>query len=151
MTPNIGQGANSGIEDAAALSSLIYELVNVQGNTKPPDEVITQLLSHFQASRYSRVEKIYQRSRFGVRLHTRDDLLKRLVGRYVIPLRKNRLGVMASQMIAGGAFVHYLPLPQRQAGSEDGVDKISTKCGLLRSLGLIPIVLVIVFVYAAFL
>ncbi|GFF78892.1 FAD/NAD(P)-binding domain-containing protein [Aspergillus udagawae] len=116
MTPNIGQGANSGIEDAALLASLINHLVNIQAIEQPSNLTVDRMLENFESIRYPRMEKIYRRSKFGVRMHTRDDLFKRVLGRYVIPFTKDRLAVMASQLIVDGAVLDFLPQPKRRSG-----------------------------------
>lgn len=113
MTPNIGQGANSGIEDAALLTSLLNAQFGLKNDQAPCAQSINQMLQTFQEKRYERIRKIYQRSRFGVRMHTRNDMVKIFTGRYIIPYLRDRLAEMASQVIADGETISFLPRPGR--------------------------------------
>jgi 2-polyprenyl-6-methoxyphenol hydroxylase and related FAD-dependent oxidoreductases len=77
MTPNFGQGANSAIEDAATLASLLEKAlyINLNGartQHKLSSLDIDALLQHYRKLRYTRVKAIYHQSRFLARLHARD-------------------------------------------------------------------------------
>jgi FAD dependent monooxygenase len=72
MTPNIGQGANCAIEDAATLATLLNNLVDVANAKLPSDAEIEALFQRYRKIRYSRVKSIYKTSRFLVRLQARD-------------------------------------------------------------------------------
>lgn len=117
MTPNIGQGANSGIEDAALFTSLLNSWVSTRTNQAPSSQSIKELFQTFQEKRYERIQKIYQQSRYGVRIHTRDDVVKIFTGRYIIPYLKDRLANLASKMIADGEIISFLPYPGRSGSS----------------------------------
>ncbi|CAI7628965.1 unnamed protein product [Penicillium bialowiezense] len=64
MTPNIGQGANMAIEDAAALTNLLRNLLTQEGTSLPTDTQINTLLRQYRTIRYERVNSIYRSSRF---------------------------------------------------------------------------------------
>lgn len=115
MTPNIGQGANTAIEDAAILASLLNRMLNSDSSANSPkSRDIENLLQEFQALRYNRVKDVCRRSWFGARLHTRDDFLKAFIGRYIFPyISGNLLTVRTSVAIAGGELIDYLPSPKR--------------------------------------
>ncbi|KAJ5748643.1 uncharacterized protein N7511_010339, partial [Penicillium nucicola] len=85
MTPNIGQGANTAIEDAAVLASLIHRLVHVDGIPSISQAHIESMLREYRRLRYEPAKSTYERSRFGARFHTRDDWVKAFAGRYVFP------------------------------------------------------------------
>nr|A0A097ZPF7.1 RecName: Full=FAD-dependent monooxygenase andE; AltName: Full=Anditomin synthesis protein E [Aspergillus stellatus]BAP81859.1 AndE [Aspergillus stellatus] len=124
MTPNIGQGANSAIEDAAVFSSLLVHMMTSEGPGRPSSARIQRLLHDYQACRYERAEMIYHRSRFGARFQSRDDAVKLIVGRYVVPRIRNRLANISSMLIANGEIIQYLPFPKR---SGPGWEKFRNK------------------------
>lgn len=115
MTPNIGQGANTAMEDAAILASLLNRMLNSSSNPSPPkSRDIRGILEEFQALRYKRVKDVCSRSWFGARLHTRDDFLKAFIGRYIFPyVSGNLVTARTSVAIAGGQLIDYLPPPKR--------------------------------------
>ncbi|KAH8691172.1 flavoprotein monooxygenase [Talaromyces proteolyticus] len=113
MTPNNGQGANSAIEDAATLASLVNRLICTEGVANPSAPQIDTLLQEYQALRYYRVGRVYKRSRFAVRFQTRNDLFKSLVGRYLLPYASDRLADMVSGLVADGDIIDFLPPPKR--------------------------------------
>lgn len=113
MTPNIGQGANTAIEDVAVLSSLINRLVDVNGIQKPSQTNIDAMLREYKSLRYERAKSTCERAKFGARFHTRDDWLKAFVGRYIFPHIGNLIVARTSKTLAGGDIVDFLPLPER--------------------------------------
>lgn len=115
MTPNIGQGANTAVEDAAILASLLNRMLKSDSHTNSPkSRDIQKLLQEFQTLRYKRVKDVCRRSWFGARLHTRDDFLKAIIGRYIFPyISSNLVTARTSMAIAGGGLVDYLPAPKR--------------------------------------
>lgn len=113
MTPNIGQGANTAIEDAAMLTSLLESWPKLRTDQSPCAKSINRLLETFQEKRYKRIRKIHERSRFATRMHTRDGVVKILLGRYIIPYLKDRLADMTSEVIADGDIISFLPYPGR--------------------------------------
>ncbi|KAL3434407.1 hypothetical protein BDV09DRAFT_185922 [Aspergillus tetrazonus] len=78
MTPNIGQGANTAVEDAAMLASLLREALRLNPESCNATLALDKLLAEFQSRRYNQVKSTYLRSRFGARLHTQDDLAGKL-------------------------------------------------------------------------
>ncbi|KAL4877623.1 hypothetical protein BJY04DRAFT_230591 [Aspergillus karnatakaensis] len=114
MTVITGQGANSAIEDAAVLATILDRL-NRCGEHKhhPTQQEIAIALSEYQKTRYRRSKTIYDRSRFGVRAHTCDGLAKRLIGRYIMPHKTKHLAEATSALMADAPRVDFLPLPGR--------------------------------------
>lgn len=113
MTPNIGQGANTAIEDAAVLVSLIHRLVQVGGIPSISEAHIESMLLEYRSLRYDRAKSTYQRSRFGARFHTRDDWAKAFAGRYVFPYIGGIVERGAAEVLARGEIVDFLPFPER--------------------------------------
>ncbi|KAL4962870.1 FAD-dependent oxidoreductase [Aspergillus stella-maris] len=114
MTPNLGQGANMAIEDAAKLATLIHALVHGTKNdnreTTPEPEAVTAMLQEYQASRYPRIRSTYNMSRAMVRVQTRDSFLMALLGRYLVPHANGFIAYAISQSIADGEICGFLPL-----------------------------------------
>ena len=139
MTPNIGQGANSAIEDAACLSNLLNNLKE-KGKARPTDSEMFDLLRQFRSLRFDRVNGIYKDSRFVVRFQARDGLFNTLFGRYYVPRAGDLPADLASKAIADGMALDYIPLPDR---SGPGWEKYSTKAKGSRLWLLFPILLIL--------
>ncbi|RHZ54852.1 FAD-dependent monooxygenase spyC [Aspergillus thermomutatus] len=114
MAPNTGQGANCAIEDAAALVNCLYRALRATpgGTTLSPAE-IDGLLEKFNRTRLRRVLEIYQTARMVVRLHSRQNLFLKVLGRYYLPYSGDFPADTASKAIAGAEHLDFLPLPAR--------------------------------------
>ncbi|KAL2820628.1 hypothetical protein BJX63DRAFT_444182 [Aspergillus granulosus] len=106
MAPNTGQGANCAIEDAAALANTIEAAM--RDGQWSSQAAIHFLLHSFQRTRHARVHEVYKSSRLVVRLHARESLLLRLVGRYYLPYSGDLPADTASKIIAGGVELRFL-------------------------------------------
>ncbi|CDM28240.1 hypothetical protein DTO013E5_3852 [Penicillium roqueforti] len=124
ITPNIGQGANMAIEDAAALANLLQRLRKGSGSWPPTDGQVEALLNQYRNIRHGRVKSVYKSSRFLVRLHARDSLLKTLLGRYCVPYAGDLPAYIGSKSIADGVMCDFLPPPRRGGG---GWERYRTK------------------------
>ena len=113
MTPNIGQGANMAIEDAAVLSSLLSDLLQKRQTQPPTNTQIERLLTQYRKVRYPRVNSIYKTSRFLVRFQARDGIFNTLFGRYYVPHAGDLPADIISKTIADGELCAYLPSPNR--------------------------------------
>ncbi|KAL5334674.1 hypothetical protein BJX70DRAFT_377411 [Aspergillus crustosus] len=113
MTPNIGQGANTAVEDAAVLASLIRKLSQLGPKARQATLTMTTMLEEFQSVRYDRVKSTYEKSRFGARLHTRDGLVKTLIGRYIFPYAGRHVLDRSAKSLAGAHSIQFLPPPER--------------------------------------
>lgn len=111
MTPNFGQGANSAIEDSAAMANLLHDMITTQSVKKPNQRQISCLLRQFQSQRFYRVQNIYKVSRFLVRFQARDGLLNIFLGRYCVPYAADLPADIASSCIAGAVTLNYIPIP----------------------------------------
>ncbi|KAJ5493653.1 Monooxygenase FAD-binding, partial [Penicillium fimorum] len=118
MTPNIGQGANTAIEDVAVLSSQINRMVNTNGILKPLEADVDAMLREYKSQRYDRAKGTCDRASFGARFHTRDDRVKAFVGRYVFPHIGRLIVNRTSKTLSGGDIVDYLPRPDRNKGRD---------------------------------
>ncbi|KAL2847542.1 hypothetical protein BJY01DRAFT_234224 [Aspergillus pseudoustus] len=97
MAPNTGQGANCAIEDAAALANAINTAI--KRDHHPSQATIQSLLQSVNKSRLARVQEIYKSARLVVRLHARESLPLRLVGRYYLPYSGDLPADTASKLI----------------------------------------------------
>ncbi|THC93389.1 hypothetical protein EYZ11_007146 [Aspergillus tanneri] len=118
MAPNTGQGANCAIEDAALLTNYLRQSINstkesTKENRKLSDEKLSTVLEQFSQDRIERLQSIYRLARVVVRLHARQNLFLRLMGRYYLPHTGDLPADMASKSIAGGVYLDFLPLPGR--------------------------------------
>ncbi|KAL4797731.1 hypothetical protein BDV19DRAFT_377506 [Aspergillus venezuelensis] len=114
MTVNMGQGANCAIEDAAVLATLLNRLVKSEAtNSTPSSDDINSVLDEFRRQRYTRSKAIFGQTMFGVRLYTRDSLIKRIMGRYVMPRKLEHMADATSTLMADGPVIGFLPLPPR--------------------------------------
>lgn len=114
MAPNTGQGANSAIEDAAALVNRLHRALRAapDGSSLSSGEV-DDLLEEFNRSRYRRVREIYQGSRMVVRLQARQNLFLKFLGRYYLPFRGEVAADAASKIIAPAEHLDFLPVATR--------------------------------------
>ncbi|KAL4922267.1 hypothetical protein BDW62DRAFT_196954 [Aspergillus aurantiobrunneus] len=123
MTPNFGQGANSAIEDAAALASLLHRLLRDNHSRHPSPVQIQDTLQKYQSIRYPRVRHIYDLSWAVCRIHCGDGLLYRLLGRYYTPLNANLPANIASKAFADGETLEFLPPPVRSGPGWTGYSR----------------------------
>lgn len=112
MTINFGQGANCAIEDVAVLSNLIHELLLENKGMKPTFRDIEVLLRRFNRMHLSRVSDIFNMSWLVARVHAQDGLLRKIIGRYVMPYFGGRFNSRPFKMIADAAALDFLPLPR---------------------------------------
>lgn len=113
MTPNFGQGANCAFEDAATLSSLLHDLVNVRGVCKPSNAQIEHLLQRYRQTRYTRMVGMCRAAASVCRVQARDGFFNIIFGRYWAPHAGNLPADMAAKVIADAEIVTFLPLPAR--------------------------------------
>ncbi|GKZ25754.1 hypothetical protein AbraIFM66951_002409 [Aspergillus brasiliensis] len=113
MTPNIGQGANLAIEDAAVLANLLHAAVLRAKRQRLSDSEVQTLLQENYYTRYSRVKSVYTASRYMVRFQARDGLLNKALGRYVVPFLADVPALVGTGTIRGGPTVNFLPLPEK--------------------------------------
>ncbi|RDA95877.1 hypothetical protein CP533_5188 [Ophiocordyceps camponoti-saundersi (nom. inval.)] len=109
MGINLGQGANCAIEDVAVLTNLLRESLTTK---KPSNKDLENLLRRFQHVRYPRVSRISNVSWTVVRVHARDGLIMKMIGRYLMPYLGERLDGQALRLIEGAAALDFLPLPR---------------------------------------
>ncbi|GFG08484.1 FAD-dependent urate hydroxylase [Aspergillus udagawae] len=114
MAPNTGQGANTAIEDAAALVNCLHRALRAtpDGSTLSSAE-IDGLLAEFNRTRFRRLREIDRGARMVVRLQTRQNLFLKLLGRYYLPYAGNVPADAASKVIAGAEHLDFLPLATR--------------------------------------
>lgn len=104
------------------LASLHREALRLNPESCNATLALDKLLAEFQSRRYNRVKSTYLRSRFGARLHTQDDLVKTIIGRYIFPYAGRQVIRRTRKALADAHFIDFLPLPKRLGASwsEDG-------------------------------
>ncbi|KAI1121478.1 FAD dependent monooxygenase [Nemania abortiva] len=110
MAPNIGQGANMAIEDAAKLASLLHGRFPLGGLSISE---IDSILHEFVAARKPRSASMCSQSEFLVRMQANQGWGRRLLGRYLIPLLKDGPSSFSGLSISGAEKLDFLDLPTR--------------------------------------
>lgn len=113
MTVALGQGANSAIECAAHLANTLHDLIQIHGIGKPSNSDIEARLSAFTKERRERATGIFKIAAFITRLHARDGLFNKFIGRYVAPYAGDRPAKTASDIMVGASKLEYIPVPAR--------------------------------------
>lgn len=141
MAPNTGQGANCAIEDAAALANAIHGAL--EHDNHPSMAEVQSFLHKFNEARLPRVREIYKSASVVVRMHARENLALRLVGRYYLPYSGDVPANTASKLIADGVQLSFLA-PSLHSGpgwEEYSMKKPMAKkpvlCAALAILGLV--------------
>ncbi|KAL7626884.1 hypothetical protein AAE478_003658 [Parahypoxylon ruwenzoriense] len=110
MAPNIGQGANMAIEDAARLASLLSKRLSAG---KLSSLGIDMLLQEFTAVRQARTKSICTQSEFLVRMQANQGIGRRFLGRYLIPFLNDAPAGFSGLSMNGAARIEYIDLPLR--------------------------------------
>lgn len=117
MTINFGQGANTAIEDVAVFANLLSAALEQKGTSDQEPLAtaaqISALLRHFNEERCPRATSIYHMSAAVTRVHARDGLLRKLYGKYGMPLMRGQVVKRLCRLIAGAPSLEYLPKPLR--------------------------------------
>ncbi|KAH8897623.1 FAD dependent monooxygenase [Thozetella sp. PMI_491] len=113
MAPNIGQGANMAIEDAAKLASLLHERLPLSSLSAG---AIDSMLQEFVEARRPRSISICYQSEFLVRMQANEGLGRVLLGRYLIPLLNDGPASLSGLSIRGAEKLDFLDLPARSLG-----------------------------------
>ncbi|KAG8420740.1 hypothetical protein J3458_002673 [Metarhizium acridum] len=113
MCPNIGQGANMAIEDAARLANLIHKRLPL-GRLSAIE--IDSMLQEFTAAQKPRTNSICAQSEFLVRMHANQGIGRKLLGRYVIPFLNDAPAGLSGLSINNAAKLEFVDLPTRSLG-----------------------------------
>ncbi|THC90197.1 hypothetical protein EYZ11_010341 [Aspergillus tanneri] len=113
MAPNTGQGANCAIEDAACLLNLLKECYLEGCLRKPSRCELDTRLQQFTKMRVERITQVYKAARLLVRIHARDGLHMKLLGRYVIPYAGDVSADKASETVVGAPVLSFISPPKR--------------------------------------
>ncbi|RDA88612.1 hypothetical protein CP532_5879 [Ophiocordyceps camponoti-leonardi (nom. inval.)] len=107
----IGDRANCAIEDAAVLTNLLHKSLLTK---KPTIKEVENLLRRFNQIHYQRVARISDASWAVVRIHARDGLIMKFIGRYLMPYMggKKAQDARAFKLIGDAAALNFLPLPR---------------------------------------
>ncbi|KAL4966134.1 FAD-dependent oxidoreductase [Aspergillus stella-maris] len=110
MTPNMAQGANTAVESAAVLANAIYRISRTEN---PSVTDIQAELDSTLKEQKKRLRFIHAVSYATTRVHTRQGLVKKFLGRYAYPYTPNSAFHTFSRLIAGAPFLEFVPLPSR--------------------------------------
>ncbi|KAG6029618.1 hypothetical protein E4U41_000303 [Claviceps citrina] len=117
MAPNIGQGANMAIEDAAQLANLVCKALSSSPAAKAVSATtVESMLREFAALQRARTESMCGQSEFLVRMHANQGFGRRLLGRYLIPLLKDAPAGLAGFSIQGAVRIESMDVPSRSLG-----------------------------------
>ncbi|KAF7595226.1 hypothetical protein BBP40_006972 [Aspergillus hancockii] len=117
VTPELGQGANMAIEDAAALSNVLRDLLVKQCHGKPSVAELDSAMETFNRHRLPRATIICRYGSFLCRLTNRDGVSMALLSRYVVPHFTSLSSYLARQIVAFADIIGYIEVPIR-AGSD---------------------------------
>ncbi|KAG2413080.1 hypothetical protein HFD88_010639 [Aspergillus terreus] len=134
MTPNLGQGANLAIEDAAELANFLHAMTNKMGSAKPSRQHLHDILHAYQTKHVKRVSHVCYLSAYLARLHSRQGLIHIIMGRYLPPILKDIPADLISNVVHDAVTLSYLPSPGREA----------TGWTMLRNLKIAGLVLTVV-------
>lgn len=112
MTVNLGQGANCAIEDVAVLTNLINAALQGKPKRNLSGHEVDDLLRRFNKSHLARVTHICKTSWLTTRIHARDGLLPKTIGRYGMPYLGFLFEGRPFNMIADAAALDFVPLPR---------------------------------------
>jgi hypothetical protein len=113
MTPNLGQGANIAIENAAALANHLYHVEKVD---RPRPDMLAHLrerLKLFEKERKQSSKQTYRMAYMTTRLQARDGRLYRFIASYIFPHFTSIPSIIGSIAMGDGTTLDYLPLPAR--------------------------------------
>jgi FAD dependent monooxygenase len=114
FAPHIGQGANCAIEDAAQLSNRLRTwLYGCGPDDQPAAADLSEVLAGFVEGRLRRLGPVAVAARSAMRLHSRQGLKNRILGRYLLPYAGDKPADWASRGIAGGITLEFVEPPER--------------------------------------
>lgn len=105
------------IEDAAALANLMSSTLQKAGS-EPTALEIELMLQEFTIDRRGRSKAICDHSEFLVRMQANHDIVKRVLGRYLVPLLKDVPAGLLGSTLEGAQKLNFLDLGER--ASADG-------------------------------
>ncbi|KAK0652570.1 hypothetical protein B0T16DRAFT_346949 [Cercophora newfieldiana] len=110
MTPNVGYGGNTAIESAAALASVVKELVDKANGGHLTESQIKEYFSSYQKARKHRADGIVKRAGDVTRLQA---LQKAAFMRHIIGHLGDFLPNRQAEMVVDSLPITFLPIPRR--------------------------------------
>ncbi|ODA80717.1 hypothetical protein RJ55_03676 [Drechmeria coniospora] len=111
LTPNLGQGANLAIEDAAALANALCK-ANL-GEAMLEAASMERLTRSVNERRLPAAQKTCSVSEFITRMQAGETMLQRVFGRYVLPALHDIPAGSSASLISGSERLDFIPLPAR--------------------------------------
>jgi 2-polyprenyl-6-methoxyphenol hydroxylase-like FAD-dependent oxidoreductase len=114
MTPNLAQGANCSIEDAASLANILHDALATKALPhRLCGQEIDYHLRRFNKIQLDRMTRIYRASRTVVRLQTRSNPFWSFILRYYVPYAGTQPTEKALEILEAAVALNFIPLPQR--------------------------------------
>lgn len=117
MTPNLAQGANTAMEQAAGLANALYKISKQGQQTKKPSETeVSSALGEVAKKHFAHINTINQGSYFLTRMHSRQGWAKSFYGRYIYPRTAWSVVPYLAWLFSDSVAIDYLPLPAKPIG-----------------------------------
>lgn len=117
MTPNLAQGANTAMEQAAGLANALYKIAKQGQETKKPSETeVSNALGEVAKKHFAHINTINQGSYFLTRMHSRQGWAKTFYGRYIYPRTAWGVVPYLAWLFSDSVAIDYLPLPAKPVG-----------------------------------
>ncbi|KAE8355657.1 flavo protein monooxygenase [Aspergillus coremiiformis] len=113
MNPEIGQGANMAIEDAAALTNVLQGLLARLGGEKPSTADLAVAMRTFNRHRLPRTTRLCVYGTLLSRLTNRDGIFNALLGRYIVPYSLGLSSYLTKHIITHADWLEYIDVPVR--------------------------------------
>ncbi|KAI9369039.1 hypothetical protein BJX61DRAFT_549898 [Aspergillus egyptiacus] len=113
MSPNMGQGANTAIEAAAALTNGLRKLIMEHSPDKPPERALTAVLEDFNQKQFKRLETVHGDAQFVTRLEALDGKILRFFARHVMGHCGDLLVGNLARIVEKGSVLDFVPLTVR--------------------------------------
>lgn len=148
MAPNIGQGANLALEDAARLTSLLAQKMQVGDLSH---RTISAMLQEFAEAQRGRTVEMCSSAEFLVRMHACQGWGRWLMGRCIIPLLRDAPAGLSGMSINGAARIEYLSLPARslEGAWDPSFSSVLSSMSYLTPKPSLPLLALLLFIAAA--
>ncbi|EYE93395.1 FAD-dependent oxidoreductase [Aspergillus ruber CBS 135680] len=121
MTPNLAQGANTAMEQAAGLANALYKIAKKGQQTKKPSESeVSNALGEVAKKHFAHINTINQGSYFLTRMHSRQGWANTFYGRYIYPRTAWGVVPYLAWLFSDSVAIDYLPLPAKPIGKGTG-------------------------------
>jgi hypothetical protein len=112
------------IEDAAALANTLWtgDLLKAMADTA----VMEDMMRHFNLIQLARARSVCQQSEFLTRLQSNNDVVKRLLARYVLPALHDIPAGSSAVVLSGTPRLEFVDIPWRARQQHSGWTLVRT-------------------------